>query len=348
MKNKYFFLIIIFLCTLSCKEKPKKNTVRPVETMVVGETTQLEKIFSGIVEAEQYSYLGFRVNGMLQSLNVQEGQNVKAGQVIAELDPRDYNLKVSAAKAAYEQSKAQMERYKRLFSKGAVSKQDYEISKAGYENDYAVYNQAVNNRNDTRLLAPFSGNIEKKYAENHQEVSAGQRIVKLSNPHKIQYRIILPETVLKLDPEKLECHIELDIERGKWYHAKIKEMVSSSVQGSGIPVILVIDDTSFNASKTKVLPGFTCRVSIATSSEQSSQTLVIPLTSVYSDPKTGKTSVWKVNISTSTVSLEPVQIGNPSGESDIQIVSGLEKGDVIVTAGINLLSDGEKVKLLVP
>ncbi len=334
---------ILLFC--SCKESVRERIIRPVKTMEVGGNTITGKIFPGYAEAEEYAYLTFHVGGMLQQFNVEEGQNLKAGQLIGSLDPREYNLKVSATKARFLQSQSQLERYQRLYEKNAVSKQEYEMTMAEYESNKSAYNQALSDLKDTRLLAPFSGNIEKKYVENHQEVRAGERIVKLNNPAKIQFRFILPEINTSLDREKLKCSVELDVNKGVFYQAVVKEIVSSSVEGSGIPVIVRIDDPAYNAQSIKVLPGYSCNVRVEWDDSHERGGISIPLSCIYLDPQTKKTAVWKVDPGTSTVHLIPVETGNMTGEKDILILSGLQKGDVIVTAGVTMLSEGEHVKI---
>ncbi len=349
MKQSFlFFLGLSFLFLPSCKEKPHEKIIRPVKTMKVSSSMFSGKIFPGYAEAEEYSYLTFRVSGMLLHFDIQEGQNLKAGELVGSLDPHDYNLKLSSAKASFRQAQSQMERYKRLYDKSAISKQEYEIAAAAYENSKSVYNQALNDMSYTRLVAPFAGNVEKKYVENHQQVMAGEKIIKLNNPQKIQFRFILPETNAKFADNDFKCSVELDVQKGVFYKAKVKEIITSSVGGSGIPVIIKIDDPAYNPKKVKVMPGYTCNVRIDSKDTTQNTQLIIPLICIYTDPGNNKNYVWKVDESNAVVHKVPVETGDLSGEKDIVILSGLKEGDRIATAGFTMLSDGEHVKIIEP
>ncbi len=336
------------LCLSSCKEKMHEKIIRPVKVMEVHANAFMEKTFPGYAEAEEYAFLTFRVSGMLLSLNVEEGQDVKSGQLVATLDTRDYQLKASAAKANYQQSQSQLERYKRLYEKNAVSKQEYEVAQATFENNKSIYNQSLNDLNYTSLYAPFAGNVEKKFVENHQQVMPGEKIVKLNNPQKIQYRIVLPETTMQYTGSDFKYSIELDIQKGVFYNAKVKEVVSSSIGGSGVPVILTIDDAAYNSQKVKVLPGYTCNVKVELKAKPQNNIIAIPLVCIYTNPKNNKPYVWKVNKADATVHLSPVELGSLFGEKDIIVLSGVEQGDNIVTAGVTMLADGERVKIMEP
>ncbi len=346
MKQLFFaFAGFIFLSFASCKEKTSQKSIRPVKTMQVSTDNFSEKTFPGYAEAEEYSYLTFRVNGLLTYFDLQEGQDLKAGELVASLDPHDYNLKVSSSKASYLQAQSQLERYKRLYAKNAISKQEYEMTKAAYENSKSVYNQALNDLSYTRLTAPFSGNVEKKYVENHQQVMAGEKIIKLINPDKIQFRFVLPETNAKYVGNNFKCSIELDIQKGVYYNAAIKEIVSASVGGSGVPVIFKIDDPAYDPQKVKIMPGYTCMVRIAPK-DSAKLSIAIPLIAVWSDPETNRKYVWKVDPKDSTVHKAAIKTGELSGTEDIVILSGIKEGDYIVTAGITMLSEGKHVKMI--
>ncbi len=344
-------LILIMFGTLplflfSCKGKAPEKTIRPVKTIRVSTDTFQGKIFPGYAEAEEYSYLTFRIGGMLLDFDIQEGQDLKAGQLVGKLDAHDYNLKLSSAKANYQQAKSQVDRYQRLYEKEAISKQEYEMSQAAYENSQSIYSQALNDVEYTRLVAPFAGNVEKKYVENHQQVMPGEKIIKLSNPAKIQIRFTLPEADAGYAGKNFTYSVEPGIQKGIFYRAKVKEIVSSSVGGSGVPVIIRIEDPAYDAQKIKLLPGYACNVRIDRLGSLQNREITIPIACIYTDPKTNKTYVWKVDKDRSTVRKVPVQTGDFFGETNIIVLSGLENGDTIVTAGVNLLADDEQVKII--
>ena len=249
MKLRLF--ILSGLCAwigVSCggkKENTGQESIRPVRVVKVESLGAMQKMYTGVVQAEEYSKLAFKVSGPLVEMNVDAGQKVKKGTVIAAVDPLDYNLQFEANKAAYVTSKLQMERNKKLLAMQAISKQDYEIAEANYVKAKSAYETSQNTLADTKLRAPFDGFVEQKYVENYQKVQPGESIIKLVNPDKLEVGFILPETNVRLTREKMQVAVEFDTYKGKWFKAEVKEFVDASPDGSGIPVRLAITDKSY-------------------------------------------------------------------------------------------------------
>ncbi len=321
--------------------------MRPVRVIEAGRSLPAEQRFPGFAEAQEYSYLDFRVSGMIITMNVDQGWNVRKGDLLALLDPRDYTLRVSATEASWRQSSLQLERYANLYARQAISRQEYEIVQARNENDRAAYRQAQNDLHDTRLEAPFSGNIEEKYVENHQHVAPGQRIFKLTDPRRLQFRFTLPETMgVLLQSDSIRWSIAFDAVPGQRFEAYADRIVTSS-DGMGIPVILRISDATFAPIMGQVLPGDACLAILQLPSSMQAE-ITLPLSSVFYDPQSGKTSVWKVSRADSTLSLVPVRMGKPTGNNVVEILGGVDPGELILTAGVTMVSAGEKVRILPP
>ena len=124
MKIKFFsILFLTSICFFSCSKKESAiNYIRPVKVVKVHSNTDIQRDFSGIVDAVKYVNLAFRVSGQIINLPVVEGQKVTQGQLIAELDPREIKLTYDASKAAYETAQAQLARNKKLLEKQADRK----------------------------------------------------------------------------------------------------------------------------------------------------------------------------------------------------------------------------------
>ena len=95
--------------------------IRPVRLVEVQSLAQIEKVYPAVVSADQYSNLAFKMNGPLVEMNVDEGQMVKKGKIVAVMDPKDFALDLQAKKASFLNAKSQMERSKKLLEKNAVS-----------------------------------------------------------------------------------------------------------------------------------------------------------------------------------------------------------------------------------
>ena len=330
-----------------CKGKKEtyQDTVRPVRVVNVESLGAINKVYTGIVEAEEYSNLAFKLSGPLVAMNVDEGQKVKKGQVIAAVDPLEYKLQYEANKAAYLTAKSQLERNKRLLSMQAISKQEYEIAEANYIKGKSAYETSANTLEDTKLKAPFDGFVEKKFVENYQKVMPGESIIKLVNPDKLAVGFTLPETSVDLTRTPMTVTVEFDTYKGIWFKAGVKEFIDASPDGTGIPAKLVIDDSRFSRDIHNIYPGFSCKVNlkIETTEENS---YIVPMSALFKNPTTNETSVWVYNPKTETVHGKTVVIGQLFGSDKIMVQKGLSNDDIIVVAGVNYITEGQKVKLL--
>lgn len=348
---KFRLLFVSGLCALlglSCggkKANSYQEIVRPVRVVTVESLGAMQKMYTGVVNAEEYSKLAFKVSGPLVQMNVDAGQKVKKGTVIAAVDPLDYNLQFEANKAAYITAKSQMERNKKLLAMQAISKQDYEIAEANYVKAQSAYETSQNTLSDTKLRAPFDGFVEEKYVENYQKVQPGESIIKLVNPNKLEVNFILPETNVRLTREKMRVDVEFDTYKGKWFTAEVKEVVDASPDGSGIPVRLAITDPGFNRDRYNIYPGFSCKVSLSIDNT-SGEGYTVPLSAVFKDLKTNETSVWLYDAATETVRRQKIVTEQLLGVDDVLVTAGLKAEDVIVVAGVNYITDGQKVSVL--
>lgn len=347
MKLKLLVVAVTIFLAISCggKKESYQDIVRPVRVVKVESLKAVKKIYTGVVEAEEYSKLAFKVSGPLVVMNVEAGQKVEKGEVIAAVDPLDYNLQYEANKAAYITAKLQMERNKKLLAMQAISKQDYEIAEANFIKAKSAYETSQNTLQDTKLKAPFSGFVEEKYVENYQKVQPGEPIIKLVNPDKLEVAFTLPETDVRLTRIPMQVKVEFDTYKGTWFTARVKEFIDASPDGSGIPVKLKITDSRFSRDVYNIYPGFSCKVVLSIGHDVENS-YIVPLSAVFKDMKTNEISVWVYDASTNTVKRQKVETEQLLGTDSVMIVSGLEDDDVVVVAGVAYITDGQKVNVL--
>ena len=349
MKKNLAIMFTVALMFAACGQKKKEapDFIRPVKTAIVESSTEINKDFSGIVEAVEYVKLAFRVNGQIIDFPVIEGQKVKKGQLIAAIDPRDIALQYAADKSAYETAAAQLERNKRLLERQAVSVQDYEISVANYQKAKSAFELSTNNMNDTRLLAPFDGSIEKRIAENYQRVNAGEGIVQLVNTNKLRIKFTIPDAyIYLLSAKDQKFMVEFDTYKGQVFNAVLEEYLDMSADGTGIPVSIVIDDPAFEKIKYDVKPGFTCSIHFSAnvgSFIEESMT-VVPLSAIFCESEGSQLYVWILN--GNKVERRKVNVLTPTGNSSAYVTHGLKPGEKVVVAGVYQIVEGETVKEL--
>lgn len=308
----------------------------------------MEKSFSGVVSPDQFSDLAFKMSGPLISLNVEEGQKVRTGQVVAEIDPQDFKWDYEAKKASFQTAQAQLQRAERLLAKQAISQQEYESTKAAYSNAQAAFENSQNTLEQTKLRAPFDGFIQKKYVENYQKVQMGQGIVCLINPNKLQVQFTMPETNITYFSTPYTIYVEFDNYKGVRFKAKVKEYVEASPDGSGVPVFLYIDDPAFNLEKYKIAVGFSCRVILNIESQSFNEgAVLVPLSAVVADEVNSDNKfVFVYNPQTQKVERRKITEKELVGKDGVVVTEGLKAGERIVTAGVTRLVEGQQVKVL--
>lgn len=349
MRKSIFVLnIAMTLLFVSCKgDKSSVITFPvPVEVTTVQSLEYINNSFTGVVKSVQTSNLAFKTGGQLIQLKVEEGDKVTKGQFIAEVDPIDYQLKLEAAKAAYIKSKSQLERFERLIERNAISKQEYEGVQAAYANDKANYENAISMLKETKIVAPFTGIIEKRFVENFQRVQPTEPVVSLINPNDLEMRFTLSESLFPLiNADNKQFFVRFEAYPNYKFKAKLTRFVNSS-DGSGFPVTVKIDDPTFSYEKFNIKPGFSCTVYIEVHNVDLKDLVAVPATSVAADMQSNQQYVWIYNPATTEVTKKNVTVDGLYGSSDVIIKSGLSPNEVVVTAGVYSLVEGQKVKVL--
>lgn len=340
--------VFVLAALMSCSQPPvKEQGPRPVKLAEVTSLNLVEKSFSGVVSPDQFSDLAFKMSGPLISLKVDEGQKVRTGQVVAEIDPQDFKWEYEAKKASFQTAEAQLQRAKKLLSKQAISKQEYETTEASYSNAKAAFEYAQNQLEQTKLRAPFDGFIQKKYVENYQKVQAGQGIVCLINPNKLQIQYTMPETNITYFSTPYHIYVEFDNYKGIRFKAKVKEYVEASPDGSGVPVFLYIDDPEFNLNKYKVAVGFSCRVVLHIESASFNEgAVLVPLSAIVASEENNDKFVFVYNAQSQKVERRQIEESGLVGKDNVIITKGLKAGDQVVSAGATRLVEGQQVKVL--
>lgn len=340
-------LTILVACS---KPAEKAEDIRPVRVIqLAAENIDVVAEFSGEVRARVESRLGFRVGGKIIARKVDVGTLVKRGQVLMQLDPQDLQLAqaqanagLRAAESNRDLTKAEYERYKDLREKNFVSQAvldaketAYKSANASYEQAAASYKNQSNQTGYTTLVSDADGVVTGVDAEVGQVVAAGSPVVRVAQSGEMEIVIGIPEN--KVDTLRQIPDVRVKI----W--ARPNDILAGKIRE-----ISPVADASTRTYTAKVaIPkppadvklGMTAYVTFAAKSPRAM--LKVPLTALYQEKSI--TSVWVVE--NGAVKLVPVQVGAPSG-NDFLLTSGVSAGQTIVTAGVNLLKPGQKVKIL--
>ncbi|WP_321348549.1 efflux RND transporter periplasmic adaptor subunit [uncultured Draconibacterium sp.] len=324
-------------CKSSTGEEPQAETIKNVKIETITDAVSQNTItFNGKIKEKSLTSLSFRVGGPLLKLNVKQGDYVKQGQVIAEIDKRDYKLQVETTKAQFEQTESEYLRYKQLIEQNKIPENTFEKIKSGYLMTKTAYENAQNQLRDTELKAPFSGYIYEKFVENYQTVGAGTPIVSIIDNSHLEAVVSVSESQLQRVKSDKESY--LNVANAGIHQLPVKLLsVSEKAMHDGLYEVKF----SFNnKNDLEVAPGMTAEVTVYCDAQENQ--LSVAASAVFHE-KTS-TYVWIYNPSTSKVEKRTVDIALDGPKGRVNIKSGISNGEQVVTAGVHYLVEGQKVQ----
>jgi membrane fusion protein, multidrug efflux system len=337
----------------ACQEEQKAEeaTPRPVLSVVAQLEPATPLSLSGTVEARVETEFGFRILGRIVARNVQTGDLVKKGDILAAIDPLALELAVKSAQSDLANSEAQLanaitteQRQRTLFERQSGAKAVYETAElerktaeAAVAKARANLNKAIEQLGYSRLVAEFDGVVTSTSAEIGQVVSAGQTVATVARPEERDAVIDVPEALGAGLQVGAPFEVALQLDPTLRSKAVVREIAP---QADAIT-------RTYRTKLTLVDPPEVMRlgsVITATSSDGKAPVIRLPASAIRT--KDGRTSVWIVDGSTRSVASRPVIIdGAPSAAGGIAVVSGVEAGERIVTAGVNSLEEGQTIRV---
>jgi RND family efflux transporter MFP subunit len=343
-------LLSLVLLTACSKKVEKAEDIRPVRTIQAqAQSSEFAAELSGEVRARVESRLGFRVPGKIVARHVELGSLVKRGQVLMQLDPQDLLLGqaqakagLSAAESNRDLAKAELKRYQELRDKNFVAQAvldaketTYKAAQASYEQARAGFSNQSNQAAYANLTADVDGVVTAIDAEVGQVVAAGTQVVRVAKAGDMDVIVGVPEDKINSIRQMTDVKVKLWANSGEVYPAKLRELspIADSVTRTFVAKIALPDTAK------DVRLGMTASVLFGMKNPMAM--IRVPLTALFQEKNVS--SVWIVE--SGVVRLVPVQIGSTSGE-DVLISGGIQAGQIIVTAGVNLLKAGQKVRIL--
>jgi len=371
MKNRLILILLLMMATLlvlvACGEKEEitKDEVRPVKAVKITDPEPFGgRWFPGKATASQEVNLSFRVPGRIEQILFEVGTEVKQDDVLAGLDPQEYQIELNNAKAQLSKAKAELDlaeseyaRVARVYDKdpGAVSKSMVEVRKAQLDtagaqvvSARAAVERATDNLGYTFLKAPFNGVVVERYVEQFEDVQAQQQIIRVLDTSSIEFTLQIPETLM-IHVDKVVnfgAFVVFDIYPDVRVHATVKKIgKEASKTTRTYPVTLVMDQPE----RFKILPGMAGKATgdraaaALIAAELGLVGIEIPVSAIFAGDG-GKSFVWVIDEQTKKVSRQEVQVANLTEKG--ALVTDLETGLWIVAAGANTLVEGQQVRIL--
>jgi RND family efflux transporter MFP subunit len=359
-------LFCVVLLAVGCAEPPpEKEIIRPVRAVKVQDAEEFQRSWNpGRAKATQEIDLAFRVDGPLIERPVDVGTVVQKGDLVARIDPRDFEVALDRAKgelsralATAERAKTEYERERSIFQEdpGATSKTT--VARKREQRDSALanvqtYRASVSAAEDalqyTYLRAPFDGRVVATYVENYEDVRAKQPVVRIVDTSKIEMVVNIPERLITVAPYVRDVRIRFDAYPDREFKGTIKEIGTEASQTTRTYPITLIMDQPEDVRIEAGMAGKATAGEMELPEVERAGGVIVPVGAVFSPDTETRDYVWVVEPGESgigTVSRRKVEAGKLSNSGQL-IESGLTRGEWIVTAGVHSLKEGQKVRLL--
>lgn len=371
--NKIGFVVLLGLLLTACGEEEKpaiEETIRPVKygkVMMSGDA--LNETFSGSAQSSKESKVSFKVSGTLTRLNVKVGDLVKKGQLLAKIDQTDYTVQyqqsvannktsetqIQSANSQLINSRATYQRVEKLYENNSVSISEFEQAKSALELAEASYDAAVAQANASgkqvesaqnqvrysNLLAPFSGVVTSVMVEENELVGSGTPIATISALDNPEISVGIPEIFISRVKRNQPVDIVFSSMSSQTFLGTVYEVGFSSMGGSTYPVTVRIDKPT-----AEIRPGMVADVHFNFSeTKNDQQKMVAPTAAVGEDSDGHFVFGLEKQGDHYLIKKKKVQIGKLTS-SGFEIKSGLNKGELVATAGLSTLLNGMKVRLM--
>jgi len=330
------------------KLPPRPVKVYRVDTTSVGSVTP----YAGEVRARFETTLSFRVTGKILARPVEIGDRVQKGQLLARLDNSDFQLAVQTLKAQLKSAvadrdftKDDLTRYRELLDQKVISNPDFDRHQTADTNAQervaaleAQLKQTVNQLEYTELSADREGVITALEVEKGQVVAAGQPVVKLAQLDEKEIHFDIPEQRISAIKNHQTVAVTLLSDNEHQFNAKIREISASADPASRT---YRAKATLLDGQQAAHL-GMTATVWLTS---DKAERIAVPLAAVFtsqSQPK--QQQVWLIDEAASTVKAVPVQLGTAL-PGELVSIEGLRPGQLIVSAGVQRLKEGQTVRL---
>lgn len=323
---------------VGCKNDVRNRTQESVKNVKTIHPERVEnrvtKTLPGVVKVSEEIKLAFKTAGQISKVYVKEGDYVREGSIIAELDRKDYLLQLEASEIQYNQLKDEVERLEILYKKNSIPGNDFEKAQSGLK---ALGIQLQANQNTiayTVLRAPVSGYVQTVNFVKMEMVNAGTPVVSLIDISSVKVEIELPASLfLKQDDfVSFSCRSNLIDNKEiplKFTGINKKSNSSQLYKMNFVPA----------AEKSELAPGMNVEVMITMNEDLEENAYTLPAKAIFNEG--GKSYVWTVE--NGVAKRKEVTIGGVDNSGRMFILSGVTDQDEVIEAGIRVIEENDKV-----
>lgn len=345
MQNRYHLLLVTLVLFTACSgENGPNGDLVETDTLITipveagrAEHGSVSAYYSttATLEAEEEAEVVAKTNGIITRLFVEEGDFVRAGTPLLQLDDTQYKLEVTRAEANLNRLQSDYDRNKEMFERNMVSAEVFDRVKYEYESQKATLDLAKLNVEYTTVRAPIDGVVSERMVRTGNMVIPNQTVFRVTTMNPLKAILHLPEHELQKIKAGQKVMMDIDAIPNNTFEGSVERIspVVDRSTGTFRVVVLVRDQAN------RIKPGMFARVRVVY--DVRDQTMVVPKLALINDG--GRSSVFVVN--DSLVKRKNVTVGYTNG-TKVEILSGLDIGDVVVTVGHNSLRDSTRVEII--
>lgn len=338
-KSRYqVFFAVILLC-IGCADNTQKTQSNEIAVRVINVGSQSgvnATEYVGVVNSSVQADLSFQVPGQVKSVYVTEGQTVRKGQLLAELECENLISSNEAAQSSLRQAEDGHSRLKALYENGSLPEVKYVEIQTQLAQAKSMADIATKNLKEAKLTAPFDGVITARSIESGESVVPATKKFTLSKLKPLEIKISIPENEIASVKIGDKCIVSVAAVGGKEMTGRVTEKNVIANRLSHTYEVKI----QFNEEPQNVMPGMVCNINLYGSENRSAATLPAKVIQIDAD---GNHFVWCIRNGAAT--RQQITVGKlmPSG---IEILSGIDTASQIISDGSHKVCDGTKVTVL--
>ncbi|MDR2039910.1 MAG: efflux RND transporter periplasmic adaptor subunit [Bacteroidales bacterium] len=340
--NKILFIVIAasFILSACGNSSNNRGFVRSVKTVKPSLVDSIAvRSFPGVVKETQKINVGFKTPGQITQIYVKEGDYIKEGNIVARLDDKDYKLQVAATQIQFDQLASEIKRLEELHRRNSLSGNDYEKAVAGFEALGVQLQSHKNTLEYTVLKAPLSGYVQSVSFRAGEMVDAGMAVISLLDLSSVSIETDIPLSLF-LEKEqfgKIWCtsNVFPDMKFPLKYIG-----INRKSGGNQLYKMHLVSDSK---EPVKLVAGMNVEIAIEVNCPDVKTGYILPMNAVVSE--NDRNYVWVLSPDT-TVSRREITIKGIDSDGNFIIGSGISGNEDIVYAGVGVLQQNEKVRVI--
>lgn len=338
-QSRYLAVSTVLLMCISCSEQAPKTQSNEIAVRVIHVGSQCGTAatqYVGLVNSSVQADLSFQVAGQVESVHVTEGQAVRKGQLLAELECANLASSNEAAQASLRQAQDGYNRLKALYENGSLPEVKLVEIQTQLEQARSMANISAKNLKEAKLVAPFDGVVTAKSIEPGESVLPATSKFTLSKLSPLEVKVSIPENEIASVRIGDKCAVSVAAAQKEAIEGRIVEKNVIANRLSHTYAVKI----KFDEEPQHVMPGMVCSVNLY--GAESGTALTLPAKVIQMDAN-GKHFVWRIE--NGAARRQQIAVGKlmPSG---IEILSGISAGQQVISDGSHKVCEGTKVKAL--